>query len=48
MAKGFTRIVSLLYDSSIIGAVPGGVPDTITFSSSLSSTGLDTAGLDTP
>jgi hypothetical protein len=48
IAKGFTKIASPPCDSSIIGAVPGGVPGTITSSSSLSSTGLDTVGLDTP
>jgi hypothetical protein len=37
IAKGFTKIVSPPCDSSIIGVVPGGVPGTITSSSSLSS-----------
>ena len=46
--KAQGKIVSPPCDSSIIGAVPGGVPGTITSSSSLSSTNLDTVGLDTP
>jgi hypothetical protein len=34
--------------SSIMGIAPGGIPDTITSSSTLSSTGLDTVKLNTP
>jgi hypothetical protein len=48
IAKDFIKIVSPPCDSSIIGAVPGGVPGTITSSSSLSSIGLDTVGPGTP
>ena len=49
IAKGaFITIASPPCNSSISGAVPGGVPGAITSSSLLSSTGLDTAGLDTP
>jgi hypothetical protein len=47
IGNGFSKIVSPPCDSSTIGAVPGGVPGTLTSSSSPSSTGLGTVGLDT-
>ena len=47
-AKGFPTTVSPPCGSSIMGIAPGGIPDTITSSSILSSTGLDTVKLNTP
>ena len=47
VAKDFTEIISPLYDSSIIGIVPGDILGTITFLSTLPSTDLDIISVNT-